>query len=107
MPITIPARLFIANLWDEKFGWDQPLPAVKATIWNNLEQELNAASHFQFPRWMDFDQSQSVYLHVFTDASKSVMGAVAYLSQGAKSVLVGFKSKLAPRGKNNLTIPQL
>ncbi len=56
---------------------------------------------------MDFDQSQPVYLNVFIDASKSVMGAVAYLSQGAKSVLVGSKSKVALRGKKNLTIPQL
>ncbi len=31
-PISILSRLFIANLRDEKFGWDQPFPAVKDTM---------------------------------------------------------------------------
>ena len=26
MPVTIPACLFLAELWDAKFGWDQLLP---------------------------------------------------------------------------------
>ena len=29
LPVTIPARLFLAELWDAKFGWDQPLPPFK------------------------------------------------------------------------------
>ena len=107
LPVTITARLFIAELWDEKIGWDQPLPQTKLNVWQNIEQELNAVSRLQFPRWVDFDSNEPVYLHVFTDASKSVIGAVAYLTQGNKSVLVGSKSKLAPRGKQKLTIPQL
>ena len=44
---------------------------------------------------------------MFTDASKSVIGAVAYLSQGRKSVLIGSKSNLAPRSMQKMTIPQL
>ncbi|XP_065058547.1 uncharacterized protein LOC135686274 [Rhopilema esculentum] len=107
LPVCILARLFIAELWDEKFGWDQPLPPAKAKGWKNIEHELNIASRFQFPRWADFDNSRPIYLHVFADASKSVMGAVAYISQGTQCTLVGSKSKLAPRGKKGLTIPQL
>ena len=107
LPVTIVARLFIAELWDEKIGWDQPLPPPKFNVWQNIEKELNAVSLLQFSRWIDFTSCEPVYLHVFTDASKSVIGAVAYLCQGKKSVLIGSKSKLAPRSKHTLTIPQL
>ena len=43
---------------------------------------------------------------VFIEASKSTIGSVAYLSQDARRVLLGSKSKLSPHGKKTLTIPQ-
>eukprot|EP00794_Sanderia_malayensis_P019755 gene19755-biopygen16404 len=107
LPVTILARLFIAELWDEQLGWDQPLPSTKANAWKKVEQELTAASRLQFSRFLNFDSTLPVHLHVFTDASKLVMGAVSDLSQGTECVLLGSKSKLAPRGKTSLTIPQL
>ena len=107
LPVTVLARLFLAELWDEKFGWDQPLPSPKMKTWMNIEKELSAASQFEFSRWIAFDSNQPVSLHVFTDASKSVIGSVAYLSQQGQCVLLGSKSKLSPRGKKTLTIPQL
>ncbi|MCP4479276.1 MAG: hypothetical protein GY818_14415, partial [Planctomycetaceae bacterium] len=107
LPTTVLARLFIAELWDEKFGWDQPLPQAKVTTWQKLEHELNSVSRFTFSRWFDFDANQPIFLHGFADASKLVMGTAVYLSQGSKSVLLGSKSKLAPRGDKNRTIPQL
>ena len=93
LPVTIVARLFIAKLWDEKYCWDQPLPPPKLKAWLNIEKELNTVSRLQFSRWAEFNSSEPVYLHVFTDASKSVIGAVAYLSQGRKSVLIGSELK--------------
>ena len=72
-----------------------------------IENDLNTASRFQFIRWIDFSSNKPVYIHVFTDASKLVIGAVAYLSQGAKSILLGSTSKVAPRNKQSITIPQL
>ena len=107
LPVTVAARLFIAELWEEKPGWDQPLPTSKINVWKNIENDLNATSRFRFLRWIDFSSDMPVYIHVFTDASKLVIGAVAYLSQGAKSILLGSKSKLAPRNKQSITIPQL
>ena len=107
LPVPIPARLFLAALWDGKFGWDQPLPLSKVKIWLAIEKELSAVSHFTFPRWTHFDSNQPVYLHVFTDASQSVVGSVAYLSQATRCILLSSKSKLSPHGKKTLTIPQL
>ena len=107
LPVTIPGRLFLAELWDAKFGWDQPLPLSKVKVWLAIEKELSAVSQFAFPRWNNFDSNQPVYLHVFTDASKSVIGSVAYLTQGTRCILLSSKSKLSPHGKKTLTIPQL
>ena len=73
----------------------------------NIEKELSAVSQFEFSRWIDFDANHPVTPHVFTDANKPVIGSVAYLSQQGKCVLLGSKSKLDPRGKKTLTIPQL
>ena len=32
LPVTVVARLFIADLWEEKLGWDQPLPTAKINV---------------------------------------------------------------------------
>eukprot|EP00794_Sanderia_malayensis_P006384 gene6384-biopygen5283 len=106
-PVTLIAHLYIAALWDEKFGWDQPLPPSQVAKWQKIQNDLQAASEVHFPRWISFAKAQPVALHVFTDASKSALGVTAYLTQGASSFLLGSKSKLVARNKINLTIPQL
>lgn len=82
-------------------------PLSKVKVWLAIEKELSTVSQFAFPRWINFDSNQPVYLHVFTDASKSVIGSVAYLTQGTRCILLSSKSKLSPHGKKTLTIPQL
>eukprot|EP00794_Sanderia_malayensis_P016444 gene16444-biopygen12120 len=106
-PVTLIAHLYIAALWDEKFGWDQPLPPSQVAKWQKIQNDLQAASEVHSPRWISFAKAQPVALHVFTDASKSALGVTAYLTQGAGSFLLGSKSKLVARNKINLTIPQL
>jgi len=54
-----------------------------------------------------FDKGQPVSLHIFTDASKSALGATAYLTQATHSFLIGSKSKIVSHSKGHLTIPQL
>ena len=106
-PVTLVARLFIAELWDQKIDWDQPLPPNFSEKWQSIEKDLNAASRLEFSRWVNFDKAQPVSLHVFTDASKSALGVAAYLTQGSCSVLIGSKSKIVSHRKGHLTIPQL
>jgi len=50
-PVTLVARLFIAKSWDQKFGWDQPLPPNLSAQWQSIDKDLNAASHLEFSRW--------------------------------------------------------
>ena len=106
LPITAVAHLFIAQLWEEKLRWGQPLIPAKINVWKNIEQDFSAASCFQFLRRINFNSDEPVYLHVFTDASKLVIRAIAYISQDTKSILLGSKSKIAPWSKQSTTIPQ-
>ena len=89
LPPTVVTHLFIVELWKEKFRWDQPLTPVKIHIWKNIEKDLSAASCFQFLCWINFNSDEPVYLHMLADASILVIGAVAYISQDAKSFLLG------------------
>ena len=50
-PVTFVARLFITELRDQKFGWDQPLPCKLSVHWQSIEKDLNAASRLEFSRW--------------------------------------------------------
>ena len=106
-PVTLVAHLFIAEIWERKFGWDQSLPPSLTAQWHTIEKELNAASHLEFRRWVHLDNAQPVSLHIFTDASKSALGATAYLTQATCSFLIGSKSKIVSHSKGHLTIPQL
>ena len=75
--------------------------------WQSIKRELNAASHLDFFPWVHCDKTQLVYLHIFTDASKSALGLTVYFTQGTHSCLIGSKSKIVSKSKNHLTIPQL
>ena len=97
--VTLVAHRFIAELWEEKFGWDQPLPPSKVATWQHIEKGLHAASQFHFKGWIKFDKTEPASLHVFTDASKSAFGVTAYLTQGTSIFLIGSKSKLVSRSK--------
>ena len=99
--------MFIAELWERKYGWDEPLPPSHTAQWHTIEKELNAASHLEFRRWVHFDKAQPVSLHIFTGARKSALGATAYLTQAMHSFLIGSKSKIVSHSKGHLTIPQL
>ena len=56
---------------------------------------------------MHFDKAQPISLHIFIDASKSALGATAYLTQATHSFLIGSKSKIVSHSKRHLMIPQL
>ena len=83
-----------------------PAPSLTAQ-WHTIEKELNATSHLEFRHWVHFDKAQPISLHIFTDASKSALGATAYLTQAMHSFLIGSKSKIVSHSKGHLTIPQL
>ena len=107
-PITIRAKIFIQELWERGFEWDEPLPDDIQKQWLDIAQDLADSTHIEvqrryfplLPSW-----PSDAVLHVFVDASIKAYGTVAYLTSGAHTTMVMSKSRVAPLKK--LTLPQL
>ena len=92
--------------------WDDPLPDVFRTQWNEWVQSLTSFNKLQIPRSflpMGF-QPVKQELHIFCDASDDAIGYVAYLKSvdshdSAHIAFVTSASKVAPRSAT--TIPRL
>ena len=107
-PITIRTKIFIQQLWERGFKWDEPLPDDIQKQWLDISQDLADSTHIQvqrryfplLPTW-----PSNAVLHIFVDASIKAYGTVAYLTSGPHTAMVMSKSRVAPLKK--LTLPQL
>ena len=107
-PITIRAKIFIQELWERGFEWDEPLPDDIQKQWLDIAQDVADSTHIEvqrryfplLPSW-----PSDAVLHVFVDASIKAYGTVAYLTSGPHTTMVMSKSRVAPLKK--LTLPQL
>ena len=107
-PITIRAKIFIQELWERGFEWDEPLPDDIQKQWLDISQDLADSTHIQvqrryfplLPSW-----PSNAVLHVFVDASIKAYVTDAYLTSGPHTTLVMSKTRVAPLKK--LTLPQL
>jgi len=84
-PVTISAKLFLQQLWQEHIGWDTTLIDNLLSRWKVISDSIVAASTLWFPRkyaaTLLVSQSVHTYLYVFADASLKSYGAVAYIQQ--------------------------
>ena len=107
-PITIRAKIFIQELWERGFNWDEPLPEDLQKRWLEISHDLANSTRIQVQRryfpllsiW-----PSDVVLHIFVDASVKAYGAIAYVTSGPHTTIVMSKSRVAPLKK--LTLPQL
>ncbi|XP_028407550.1 uncharacterized protein LOC114530168 [Dendronephthya gigantea] len=107
-PVSIRAKIFIQELWEHGYDWDEPLPDEMQNKWIGLSKNLESATRIQIQRkyfpllpvW-----PSNVTLHIFVDASFKAYGTVAYLASGPHSTMVMSKTRVAPLKK--LTLPQL
>lgn len=108
---VIKAKLIIQELWRRNIEWDDELPNDILQKWQSWKEGLKASRTIMIPRWygIHHDECQNVQLHVFSDASEIVYGAVAFF----RTVTRGFinasfvisKTRLAPI--KALTVPRL
>lgn len=115
LPYTTRAKVLVQQLWNKQHSWDDTqLPQALVQSWNEWESQLQFLHKISFPRSYvpaSVDQTRSITdLHVFSDASESAYGAVAYLrteDQQGKIHLsfVLARSRVAP--KRVLSIPRL
>ena len=109
-PVTIRAKLFLQQLWQERVEWDMPLKADLSTEWHTIAANITDATMFLFPRKYTASTPPSenavTNLHVFADASLKAYGAVAYLQQDQQPAsFVISKSRAAPL--KQITLPKL
>merc|ERR1712055_167005 len=79
VPIEVKMRIFIQELWDKGFDWEQLFSGHPELVktWKMLMSESTVALSKILPR-STCDDERAV-LHVFCDASKTIYGAVAYV----------------------------
>ncbi|XP_058987609.1 uncharacterized protein LOC131806839 [Musca domestica] len=110
-PVVSAAKIFIQQLWKNKLGWDEELPAERAAYWLSFREGLKMLNDFRLPRHMfDGEKPTKIEIHTFVDASEKAYGAVVYLRamlpDGRHIVrLLCSKSKIAPI--KEITLPRL
>ena len=105
-PVTIKARIFIQNLWQQQLQWDEPLPQDDQAQWLTIAYEAGLATSTPITRQYFTKHTQSLgQWHVFTDASMKTYVAVAFLCNESSASFVMSKARVAPHMK--LTLPKL
>ena len=109
--VTIKAKVALQEIWKSKqFDWDDLLPKETGDTWKGLFEEIENLKEVEFPRCLRPEiVVGSPELHVFSDASQTAYGAVAYLvwltPEAPRVSLVSSKARVAPI--RHTTIPRL
>ncbi|XP_061192133.1 uncharacterized protein LOC133200331 [Saccostrea echinata] len=115
-PVIIRGKILLRNMVSSpsKLDWDDPLPDSLYKEWKSWVQSLPELEEFQIPRQnssQSFEGAQKREVHIFADASKEAIAAVAFLKlygmspdSCTTSFLLG-KAKVAPFSGN--TVPRL
>ncbi|GBO19940.1 hypothetical protein AVEN_35883-1 [Araneus ventricosus] len=109
-PIITKAKIFLQKLWLLKLDWGDTLPLKENTEWQSFLNSLKFVNVINVPRWILSEQSISVELYGFADASELAYGAVIYVKSinsygGSEVKLLISKSRVAPL--KFVTIPRL
>ncbi|XP_022345684.2 uncharacterized protein LOC111113788 [Crassostrea virginica] len=113
-PVTLQGKLLLREMMlpAGSTDWDDPLPESFREKWENWTKSLLHLETVSIPRMygrLSVTQASSVQIHIFCDASKDAIAAVAYMKTlNERSSDVGFlfgKAKVAP--SHGHTIPRL
>ncbi|KAK3082830.1 hypothetical protein FSP39_006584 [Pinctada imbricata] len=112
-PVVIRGKLLLRDgmTSSEKLEWDDPLPNSLRNEWQAWVESLKHLEALRIQRkysHISFSNATTREVHIFCDASKEAIGAVAYLKLRTNdssdvSFLLG-KAKVSPAG--GLTIPR-
>ena len=85
-PVTISAKLFMQQLWQQKLHWNEPLNFTLTSEWHCITVNLTQTPQYHIPRWyLKSINTEPLTLHVFVDASMKSYGAVAYICDDTHS----------------------
>lgn len=109
VPIMLPAKLLLQEIWAIKADWDAPLPEGVEKKFLRWYSALEKLTDFNLPRRIGFGVKKDWSLHIFCDASQHAYAAAIYLrceENGEVFIsLVIAKSRVAPL--KGFTIPRL
>ena len=102
VPIEVKMRIFIQELWNKGFDWEQLFDEYPELVqnWNVLKSESAIALSKILPR--SVCNTEEAILHVFCDASQYIYGAVAYIvpiENSSQPELVKSKAKIVGKNK--------
>lgn len=105
-PVTIRSKILPQKLKEEKYNWDDNLPANHVEYWNSLYNDLTSLHEIKFNRFLRITSRSK--LHIFADASSSAYATCIYLSNEDDQTtnLIFGKARVAPTEKK-LSIPRL
>ncbi|KAK4468963.1 hypothetical protein MN116_000099 [Schistosoma mekongi] len=112
-PTCLPAKQLLQKLCKARLGWDQPLCESDVVVWKewiDFMRRLGSVTVNRSLKREGFDDEAKMELHVFSDASESGYGTVAYArivsqKRAPYCVLLFSKSRVAPI--KHVTIPRL
>ena len=109
-PVIIVAKLLMQEIWKAKLDWDETVPQLIYTKWEQFKKDLQLLTDFKINRQIILENSYKYELHGFCDSSEHAYGACIYLKSVDKynnsSVhLICAKSRVAPL--KTLSIPRL
>lgn len=110
VPVILPAKVFIQNLWKKNLNWDDELD--ENDKWTEIQNKLKKVPECEIPRHIGLISERNnteKRLLCFCDASCKAYAAVIYLHQRCGNIsrcdLIFSKAKLSPI--KELTIPKL
>lgn len=113
-PVTLRGKVLLREMMQpsSSTNWDDPLPESLREQWENWVESLHYLKDIKIPRMygrFSLVRASGVQVHVFCDASKDAIAAVAYIkTMNEDSSDIGFllgKAKVAP--SHGHTIPRL
>lgn len=119
VPLVLPAKLFLQDLWHQKVEWDTKLDEAAQVELQIVIESLSHINNIEIPRLFNerllkHTRGNTVHheLHAFTDSSMQAYAAAVYLrSISDKDIQLSFvigKSRLVERAKQtDLQIPKL
>ena len=94
------------ELWRSGVDWDEPLNQEYKNTWLQIAKDLQESTTIQIPRhYFTTVNSQTMELHVFSDASMKAYGAVAFLRNGKQSCFILARLRIVPLKVH--TLPRL
>ena len=79
-PTILEMKILYQQLWEEKLGWDEPVPEPYLTKHKNWRNQLSILSDIHIPRcYFAQETTLTIELHGFSDASEAAYAAVVYV----------------------------